>query len=674
MLGYYTPGCGCQKAGDLVMDWLKLKRKLDALLATMKQAEDSGMVELGEISSEQLPSLRNFIHYLALRQKDVRSLQLELADLGLSSFGRSEGYVMGSFQAISDRVQDAIDPDRSIKGARPKHSNGLSNDLGEGHLSKNHETSTSPLSWKRSEGILHKNTRRLFGPKPENRHVYIMVTAPMAERATDLWLDQLIDAGMNILRINAAHEPLDGIFRLIKNARTRAELKNKPLKILVDVPGPKLRTEALSPGIPILKLRPERTVDGKVTKPATVEIHSTQETIDPYSPLPQLLISSDTPLTVGQSLHFVDSRDKKRTMIIVGQSPTDPPIFRCLISKTCYLGPATIVHWKTKSTSEGSPSKARATLTHTHFVPWSAEVPVGGCFGLVRAGFGLDQRPQGLRSLPTLGTCEAIFEALSLNTPVIFDDGKIVTHVSQIYPEGVVLQVKQAVKGFARLRDAMGINLPGVNLEIAALSPEDRILVDAVKDHVDLLGISFVRSVADMNSIKEALGTSSVPLMLKIETRSGFQNLPEILLSVLGEHNIAVMIARGDLAVECGFERLAEVQEEILWLCEAAHIPVVWATQVLETLAKTGIPTRAEITDAAMSVRAECVMLNKGLYITNAVRSLDSILMRMEAHQYKKRQLYRPLKLAVPAFIKEPFGPPPSDGASPSPSTELSLH
>ena len=78
---------------------------------------------------------------------------------------------------------------------------------------------------------------------------------------------------------------------------------------------------------------------------------------------------------------------------------------------------------------------------------------------------------------------------------------------------------------------------------------------------------------------------------------------------------VGVMIARGDLAVEIGYERLAEVQEEILWICEAAHLPVIWATQVLETLAKSGLPSRAEITDAAMGERAECVMLNKGPHI-----------------------------------------------------------
>jgi len=75
------------------------------------------------------------------------------------------------------------------------------------------------------------------------------------------------------------------------------------------------------------------------------------------------------------------------------------------------------------------------------------------------------------------------------------------------------------------------------------------------------------------------------------------------------------MIARGDLAGECGYERLAELQEETMWLAEAAYLPVIWATQVLDQLARTGQPSRAEITDAAMSVRAECVMLNKGPYI-----------------------------------------------------------
>jgi pyruvate kinase len=87
------------------------------------------------------------------------------------------------------------------------------------------------------------------------------------------------------------------------------------------------------------------------------------------------------------------------------------------------------------------------------------------------------------------------------------------------------------------------------------------------------------------------------------------------------------------LAVEAGYERLAEAQEEIPWIAEAAHLPVISATLILETLAKTGLPSRSEITDAAMGERAECAMLNKGPHVVEAIRVLDNILRRMQAHQ-----------------------------------------
>jgi pyruvate kinase len=94
-----------------------------------------------------------------------------------------------------------------------------------------------------------------------------------------------------------------------------------------------------------------------------------------------------------------------------------------------------------------------------------------------------------------------------------------------------------------------------------------------------------------------------------------------------------------------GFERLAEVQEEILWLCEAAHAPVIWATQGLEGVATKGAPSRAEVSDAVMSGRAECVMLNKGPYIVETVRFLNRILERMNAHQSKRRAMMRRLSI-----------------------------
>ena len=100
-----------------------------------------------------------------------------------------------------------------------------------------------------------------------------------------------------------------------------------------------------------------------------------------------------------------------------------------------------------------------------------------------------------------------------------------------------------------------------------------------------------------------------------------------------------VVIARGDLAVETGWKNFASIQEEIMRISEAAHIPVVWATQVLENLAKKGVPTRSEITDAASAQRTECVMLNKGRYIEKTVKMLDKILRRMQRFQKKKETI-----------------------------------
>jgi len=99
---------------------------------------------------------------------------------------------------------------------------------------------------------------------------------------------------------------------------------------------------------------------------------------------------------------------------------------------------------------------------------------------------------------------------------------------------------------------------------------------------------------------------------MKIETAQGFRNLSGNLVAARRHPCTGVMIARGDLAVECGYQRLAELQDEILWLCEAARQPVIWATVVLDRLARSGQPSRAEVIDAAMGVRAECVMLNGG--------------------------------------------------------------
>ena len=227
---------------------------------------------------------------------------------------------------------------------------------------------------------------------------------------------------------------------------------------------------------------------------------------------------------------------------------------------------------------------------------------------------------------------------------MLFDDGKIAARVDEVHPQHVVLTVISAGPGGTKLRADKGINLPDTDLQLQALTEKDIADLQFIVAHADIVGYSFVRHAEDVQRLQgefARLGRPELPIVLKIENRQAFEHLPSLLLTAMRSPVSGVMIARGDLAVEIGWQRLAEVQEEILWMCEAAHMPVVWATQVLESLAKTGVPSRAEITDAAMSVRAECVMLNKGPYILEAMRVLSDILRRMQDHQIKKRPLMR---------------------------------
>ena len=224
---------------------------------------------------------------------------------------------------------------------------------------------------------------------------------------------------------------------------------------------------------------------------------------------------------------------------------------------------------------------------------------------------------------------------------MLIDDGMVETYVCGVYPEGVMLEVKHILsEGSVRLRAEKGLNFPLSNQSFPILTEKDLRDLPFVAEHADIIAISFVRNASDIRKFQkhlvECIGLEQARkkgIMAKIETVEGANNLPEIIVAGAAKNPFSIMIARGDLAVEAGYMRLAELQEEILWLCEAAQVPVVWATEILSSLVKTGIPTRAEVTDAAMAGRAEGAMLNKGKYIVEGVQVLDNILTRMVDHQ-----------------------------------------
>lgn len=242
-----------------------------------------------------------------------------------------------------------------------------------------------------------------------------------------------------------------------------------------------------------------------------------------------------------------------------------------------------------------------------------------------------------------------VLDDLVVGTEVACDDGKLAGVVEARQKSSVLVRVtRTAPKGF-KMKPERGLVFPRADLHLDPLTEKDLADLDFVANHADMIGYSFVQSADDITRLQDELARRRsdwrrLGIIAKIETGRAVTNLPDIIIRAAGRQPFGVMIARGDLALAIGFERLAEIQEELLWLCEAAHVPVIWATQVLEEMVKSGLPTRGEMTDAAMASRAECVMLNKGPNVGEAITALHGLLHRMMEHQSKKTPRLRALK------------------------------
>ncbi|PPD44093.1 MAG: pyruvate kinase [Methylocystis sp.] len=249
--------------------------------------------------------------------------------------------------------------------------------------------------------------------------------------------------------------------------------------------------------------------------------------------------------------------------------------------------------------------------------------------------------PKGSKQPAAILNFPHVAALLFTGAEVSFDDGKAIGRVIEASAAGAQIEITAARAKGMRLKPGKGVNLPGVALDLSPLTEKDRSDLDVIAEEADLVGFSFVQRPEDVALLRRELaarrgGRAPQALVLKIETPLAICNLPRLIVESAASGPTAVMIARGDLAVEVGLPRLSEMQEEILWLCEAAHVPVIWATQVLEQLVHEGVASRPETTDAAMAQRADCVMLNKGAFLPQGVRFLRDVLDRMDRHHAKK--------------------------------------
>jgi pyruvate kinase len=602
----------------------RLATQLASLREGARKLEDAYAEELAQIEPSYRPSAKNLLHYLSIRQHDIRALQQDLASLGLSSLGTLEPHALASLDSVVGILEQLTG--RSIG-----------------------DTREAPVDFRTGPLLLRDHTRALLGPEPRGRFVRIMVTMP-SDAATDPQLIQdLLVAGMDVMRINCAHDGPDAWAAMVVNLRRAERAVGRSCRVQADLGGPKLRTGSIGSRGRVKKIKPQRDTFGRVMIAGRIWLTEPGQDEPPPADV-RFVLSVDGDLieetAIGDLVCFTDTRGQSHELRIVESAGGG---FIAEIDRTAYIEDGTPV-----VANRGGETVAEGRVVEIPDVVSPINLHPGDRLVLTRrdvpgAEARIDAEGRGVEPAHVHCTLEVAFEQVEPGQGVWFDDGKIGGIARENDGERITVEITQTGPQGAKLRPEKGINFPDTPLKTSALTEKDLTDLREVVGLVDMVALSFLRGPEDVERLHDELyrlGARQTGIVLKIENRQAFENLPRILLASLHAPPVGVMIARGDLAVEMGFERLSEVQQEILWICEAAHVPVIWATQILEGLAKKGAPSRAEVSDAAMSILAECAMLNKGPNIVETVRFLSGIIDRMEEHRVKRRATLRKLSVA----------------------------
>ncbi len=545
-------------------------------------------------------SALNLLHAIAFHRSNHPGLVTALRERGLSSLEGCDAHLAASLGAVIHALEHLSDepPHPGPQLGGPSHRQSL--DLQRAH------------------------SQALFGPSADLGTRVIMVTLPAEAAHHPTLINELVEAGMGIARINCAHDGPAVWRRCIEHVRQANQATGLSCRVAMDLAGPKLRTGALPPAPGVVDGRPLRDRYGRLLAPARLwarPVASSGRAVglagDGPSPETLLPILEEgwAHLEPGHRLRGRDASGRLRELQVMEAGSNG---LRLSSPQRCRFTAGL------RFAQEGG--EGYVEVAPLPAIPGERLLRVGDRLRLTASP------TEAADAIPC--SCPDVFPSLKVGEPVVFDEGRIRGVIEAVCPEEVVVAISEARQRGARLRADKGINLPASALSIPALTAKDLRDLDFAAAHADILNYSFVHNEADLEALHQHLarhGRSEIAVVLKIETRRAFLNLPRLLLAAMRHPApVGVMIARGDLAIECGWEDLAEIQEEILHLCAAAHVPCIWATQVLDSMVRHGTPTRAEITDAAMGARAEALMLNKGPNITATVQTLHTIAACME--------------------------------------------
>ncbi|AGF73647.1 pyruvate kinase [Corynebacterium halotolerans] len=613
----------------------ELITEVDDTIEALEQEADSQREAIDRVAGTHRHGARNLLHYAALRQRDMRPLQAGLASLGATRLTTTEPSVLARLQAARNVLSAYAGEDLKYEAVEL-------ND-----------------AFARADDVLEDHATTLFGESSDETHSRIMVTLPTGAADDPDLVRDFVDAGMELARINCAHDDEDTWARMIANVRAAAEEQGRDVRVSMDLAGPKLRTGAIVPGPAVGRARVTRTKAGQVLTPSKLWLTPTGEEPSPVPEnlpgRPALPLQVDAEwladLAVDSVISLIDNRDSKRVFTVSRVDTGDQLAVLAEGRRNAYISNSTLLEhdWRRTRVS-GVPPTEQKLLLHTgdRLILTDEQVP---------AELHPDTTPRISCTLP-----EAV-AAVEVGQRVLFDDGAIAAEAvdkrtTDAGHTEIDLDITFAGPDGTKLAAHKGINLPETHLPLPSLTDEDLAALRFVARHADIVNVSFIRDADDVDFVLEKLEqiaaevedsdgaeagerVRNLGVVLKIETIPAYENLAAVLLAGMRHANLGIMIARGDLAVELGFARMAEVPRLIAQMAEAGHIPTILATQVLENLAKSGLPSRAEITDAAYALRAECVMLNKGPHITDAINILHRMSTRLGRSQRKNRQLLR---------------------------------
>lgn len=583
---------------------------LNSIIDTVYEFENKYNSHLKRVHPNYTQSAKNLVHYLGLRSFNINLLQDKLEDIGLPFSLESQDNVLFNLLNLKAIVCSLLDY-RLIDE--------------EEELKTNNEV----------KRILDRNNKALFGECKNKRKTAILVTQPTEAATNEIFVKSLLKQGMDCARINCAHDDAE-VWQQIIN---QIKVIEPECKIMMDLGGPKLRTGKMKPGPKVIHIKPKKNKFGQVVEPARIWLA-------PYGINPPAGKEADAIIPVnkkwlrktaeGTVIKFRDSRGKK-CKIHIDKKEKKGRWGSCSDSAFITTGTLLQVYLEKISTTEIHTIKELLPLEEVILLFEGDLLRLDK--NQIPGEPALRDHDGSVIEMAHIScTLPEIFDHVKEEEPIYFNDGKIGGLIKEVHKEHLVIEITNAKKKGGKLRADKGINIPNSVLGISGLTLKDREDLKFVAQHADVVNFSFVNSKEDVEDLLEELQKlkADLGIILKIETKDAYRHLPGILLKAMENYPVGVMIARGDLAIETGWKNFAIIQEEILQLCEAAHLPDIWATQVLENLAKKGIPTRAEITDVAMAQRADCVMLNKGPYILKAVKMLDRVLRKMQRIQKGK--------------------------------------